>query len=70
MKTIKSLIANVLFLLISVVGMADSGPPPPLENGAPPAPGLPIDGGLIILVVLGLIYGVYKVVSSRKVLKA
>ena len=50
--------------------MADSGPPPPLENGAPPAPGLPIDGGLVILVVLGLAYGVYKVMSSKQSLKA
>lgn len=33
------------------------GPPPP----PPPQPGLPIDGGIWLLLISGLIYGVYKI---------
>lgn len=64
--------ALVLFLLISVYGTAQSmmpaasgGVPPPPPPPVPP-PGLPIDNGIIVLIVLGLIYGVYKLVSKGK----
>jgi len=38
--------------------MAQGGaPPPPMP---PPPPGLPIDGGIVALFVVALVYGVYK----------
>ncbi|MFC2127763.1 PID-CTERM protein-sorting domain-containing protein [Bacteroidota bacterium] len=43
-----------IFLLISVVAYSQ-GPPPP-----PPPPGLPIDSGLLCLVVAAIGYGVKK----------
>lgn len=44
--------------------MAQGGaPPPPMP---PPPPGLPIDNGIILLFVVGLVYGVYKTHKNSK----
>jgi len=46
--------------------MAQGGtPPPPMP---PPPPGLPIDGAIVALFVIALVYGVYKTckLSSKK----
>ncbi|MDC0006515.1 hypothetical protein OAE03_00750 [Winogradskyella sp.] len=45
--------------------MAQAPPPPPPP---PPPPGLPIDNGILILALVGLIYGMYKAytLSSKK----
>ena len=54
----KKIIASILFVLISFVCIAQgSGPPPP---SPPPPPGLPIDGGILALLGLGLVYGIKK----------
>lgn len=45
------------FMLISLVVYAEK-PPTPEEGGAPP-PGLPIDGGLLLLLASGVAYGIY-----------
>lgn len=47
---------TVAILLISAIGFAQ-GPPPP------PPPGLPIDGGIFALAVIGLFYGIKKIRS-------
>ncbi len=49
----------LLFLvtLTSSVFAAPSDPPAPTP---PPPPGVPIDNGIIFLLIIGLIYGVYK----------
>lgn len=41
------------------------GPPPP-QGGPPPPPGMPIDNGLMILFVVALIYGVYRIIKHSK----
>ena len=41
-----------------------STPPPPMPP--PPPPGLPIDGGIIALFVVALVYGIYKVNKISK----
>ncbi|QCE41246.1 PID-CTERM protein-sorting domain-containing protein [Psychroserpens sp. NJDZ02] len=71
MKTKKIISVLVLFLLISTVcvSQVSTTPPMPAAPGGPrsiPPPGLPIDSGLIVLVIIGIIYGVYKLLSSRK----
>lgn len=43
--------------------MAQSEPPPPT-----PPPGTPIDGGLFILLALGLLYGVLKILKEKRLL--
>ena len=66
MKKNKTLIATALFLIISIVGVAQQFVTPPAPDERVPPPGLPIDGGILVLVVLGLFYGVYKLLSKSK----
>ena len=51
MKKLASLLLLLLFPLIMIA----QGPPPP-----PTPPGLPIDGGLLFLLIAGIVYGVKK----------
>jgi len=50
---------KIIFLLAVLLTTASFGqfPPPP----PPPPPGLPIDGGIFILALIGAIYGVKKI---------
>lgn len=59
----KSIFASILFVLISVVCEAQTGPPPP---GPPPPVGLPIDGGVVLGLCFGVFYGVVILVKRRK----
>jgi hypothetical protein len=52
MKKLASLLLLLLFPLIMIA----QGPPPP----PPSPPGLPIDGGLLFLLIAGIVYGVKK----------
>ena len=58
-------LASILFLLISFVCAAQGidNPPPPMP---PPPPGLPVDGYVAFLLVLGLIIGVYFQIKFSK----
>ncbi len=59
----KKILASILFVLISFVCVAQSsGPPPP---SPPPPPGLPVDGGLLALLGIGLLYGAKKLLKAR-----
>ena len=55
-------LASILFLLVSFVCAAQGtdNPPPPMP---PPPPGLPIDGGVVCIAALGLIFGTYKMLK-------
>jgi hypothetical protein len=57
--------APILFVFTSVVS-AIQGPPPPAP---PPPPGLPIDGAVIFVLILGVLYGIYKKLTSIKTKK-
>ncbi len=59
----KRIIASILFVLISFVCAAQTGPPPP---GPPPPVGFPIDGGLLYGLAFALFYGVKKLLLKRK----
>ena len=39
--------------------------PVPGTNGSPPPPGLPIDGGLSYLLVVGITYGIYELKRKK-----
>jgi hypothetical protein len=54
----KLILASILSLVVGFVSAAQGidNPPPPMP---PPPPGLPIDGSVIAVLVLGLIYGAY-----------
>jgi hypothetical protein len=53
-----------VMLLSSVSVFAEKDPPPP-ENQPPPV-GLPIDGSLYVLLVVGVVYGVYAISKRVK----
>lgn len=57
------ILASALFSLMSTVAMAQGNPPPPMP---PPPPGLPVDGPILLLLIAGLIYGIYKTLALRK----
>ncbi|WP_229736564.1 PID-CTERM protein-sorting domain-containing protein [Bizionia arctica] len=56
----KKIVASILFLLISFVCVAQDMPQPPAP---PPPPGLPIDGGLLAGLFVGLVLGVKKLLK-------
>lgn len=41
-------------------------PPPPTDD-PPPPPGIPIDFGLILLLMVGVFYGFYLVIKKGKI---
>lgn len=58
----------MLFMFFNLINIIDGGnvPPPPPT----PPPGLPIDNGIVFLIVAALIYGVYKVIKHKQSLSA
>ena len=67
MKIVPNRIAMflVVFLLQQTSVFADTPPPPPSPPGPLP-PGLPLDGGLFLLVALSITYGIYKLNKIKK----
>jgi hypothetical protein len=57
MKIFQSIILSFLVLLGTTAYSAPTGPPPP---GVPP-PGFPIDSSIVALVLVALLYGMYKI---------
>ncbi len=71
MKKIRSYFAILALLTLPVFSIADSPAPPPPPGGGGPGGGgtpvgAPIDGGLGILLALGLGYGGMKLYKTRK----
>lgn len=66
----KFIIATFGFLVsvVSVSGQEKMPPPPPQMQpfSGPPPPGLPIDNGLIILFIVALVFGIYKILKYKK----
>ncbi|MBT8262727.1 MAG: hypothetical protein KJO05_07885 [Bacteroidia bacterium] len=64
---IVAILTIVLSLLNSTVmhAQATSPPPPPPT----PPPELPLDSGIILLIIAGLIYGCYKVSKNIRLAK-
>ena len=54
------LITLLALILIPMAGCfaAPNDPPPPTP---PPPPGLPVDSGIVALLIVSVIYGLYKV---------
>lgn len=62
----KKLFTSILLLLISFVCTAQLPPSPAGRPPGPPGDELPIDNGIVILVIAAVIYGAYKVYIHRK----
>ncbi|WP_460190278.1 PID-CTERM protein-sorting domain-containing protein [Urechidicola sp. KH5] len=54
-KSLKRLFLTLVLVTVSQSFFAQVAPPPP------PPVGLPIDGGILFLVISGLVYGVCKI---------
>ena len=62
MKIPPHIIVIVLTLTGTSVFAGRIGPPPPRT---PPPPGLPIDGNLVIMLIIALVYGGYKIYDLK-----
>ncbi|HPW97264.1 MAG TPA: hypothetical protein PK218_01740 [Flavobacterium sp.] len=63
------LIALILAMALPCgVVFGASNPPPP--STPPPPPGLPIDGSLYVLLVISVVFGIYKVYKHHNIKKA
>lgn len=60
----KPFFAVVLFL-ITIASEAKQGPPPPGPTGIGPGPGLPINENIYLLVVVSVLFGIYKIYSYK-----
>ena len=68
MKKLLAIVTILLFFTIPLISLADGPPPPPpggTGGGGTPV-GAPIDGGLGILLALGLGYGAFKIYKLKK----
>lgn len=67
---IKIIVVALFFLTSAVVlGQAESGssgPPAPNMSRTPPELSLPIDSGVVFLIVAGLVYGVYIAYTKKR----
>ncbi len=59
----------MLFMFFNLI-LAQAQTPPPPPPPLPPPPGLPVDNGIMFLIVAALIYGVYKVIKHKQSLSA
>ncbi len=59
----------MLFMFFNLI-LAQAQTPPPPPPPLPPPPGLPVDNGIVFLIVAALIYGVYKVIKHKQSLSA
>ena len=69
MKKLFSILLVALFVSLSIVASADppTPPPNPSSGGGDGGPvGAPIDGGLSILLAMGVAYGGKKLYQARK----
>lgn len=62
----KKTFASILFVLISFVCSAQGPPCPGCPPSGPQGLQLPIDNGVITLLIVGAIFGVYKIYRLRK----
>jgi hypothetical protein len=67
MKSLKFVL--FIFLVAVINTNLFSSVPPPVSGGNPtcwPPPCVPIDNGVIFLIIAGMLYGVKKIYDSRK----
>ncbi|WP_396155924.1 hypothetical protein [Flavobacterium sp.] len=62
----------IIFLVVFLVQQATvfAAPSPPPPTTPPPPPGLPLDGGIFLLVLLSVSYGVFKLINIKNIKKA
>jgi hypothetical protein len=70
LRLMKSVPMKLLFIIIAILGstfcFSAPQPPPPTT---PPPPGLPIDSGIILLVIISIIFVYYKLIYKKNASK-
>lgn len=61
MRTKKITLLYIVFIIGGYQTILAQGPPPP-----PPPPGLPIDNGLILLIIGAMILGILNIIGGQK----
>lgn len=61
---------STLLTLLGATLTCVAAPDPPPPQVPPTPPGLPIDGSLVVLFVIALVYGLYKVYQDKKTLSS
>ena len=59
-----TLIIIAIYMLPHFI-FAEPAPPAPAPQGAPPPPGTPVDEGILLLLVISLVFGIYKIYKSN-----
>ena len=69
-KKVNIYVLSFLVMFFCATSYAQKTPPQPnnggKESGLAPLPGLPIDGGILYLIISGVIYGIYKSEKKNK----
>jgi hypothetical protein len=63
-KKVKLFLVSFSFMLITLVAYSKIPPEPP-QNIGPSPPGFPIDGGLSLLLVSGVAYGIFELKRKK-----
>jgi hypothetical protein len=71
MKIVPNKIFTILAVFLSCVATYAAPVEPPPPSSPPPPPGLPLDGWIVIMMFISLIYGLSKIIqlSSKKASK-
>ena len=63
---LKTILISSVFILFSIVSYAQDNIDPPPPPGPPGPPGIPIDQNILLLLIVGLIFGAYSICFSSK----
>lgn len=67
-KAFNKISLTLILLVLSVSSNAGQGPPPPRDSRGP-GPGLPLDDNIALVMILVLLFGIYKIYSFNKTKK-
>ena len=62
----KPFFAVVLFF-VTIVSQARQEPPQPAPTGIGPGPGLPINENIYLLVIVSVLFGIYKIYNNKMI---
>lgn len=66
-QIVKHISLLLIHFLVCAVALGQELPPPQTMSTPPPPPGLPLDNSIILLVLLGLLLGIFSLISKKKV---
>jgi len=64
-QIVKSIVLFTAHFFVYGVAIAQQKPPPPPRTSTPPPVGLPIDDGLLLVLFIGIVLGVYFILRKN-----